>query len=103
MSVFSGELSRALTGLETLMGTPVCTLSGADFRCTPSTLRKGTEIVVGGMAVTITLTLIVRVDTGMAPTTGKQIVYSGTTYRIVNVGKAPGGSHYEIDVADLNR
>ena len=38
-----------------------------------------------------------------APTAGKKLAHGRKQYRIINVGDAPGGSHWEIDLADVSR
>ncbi len=105
MSRFGNELARGLLSLEGQMGNLTFTINGGDtpYLCTPSTLKRGNEIVIAGVAVTILFTLTVRQTVIGKPKTGVDLItYNGITYRVGQVSDVAGGSHWEIDLIDKN-
>lgn len=86
------------------MDSPALTWNGDPVACVPSSTRRGTVIIIGGVEAEIRLTLIARVAlfTGTQPTAGKPVTYGGTVYRIAAVTKTLGGN-YELDLMDANR
>jgi hypothetical protein len=104
MSRLSESLNRAQTELESNLGSPTFTYASTHYLCTPSTLRRGNVLVIGGKEIEVALTLIVRKTLlATAPAIGKTLVFDSITYRVVNVLTAAGGSHFEIDLASPHR
>ena len=103
------------------------TWQGASYACLASSLKRGTVIVVGGKEVEISLTLFVRkevlptqvtVDSlvitadstaykadnmSAPPRSGNKLTHRNITYRVAAVAEVAGGSHWEIDLMDVNR
>lgn len=113
--------------LEQKLGSPTYVCNGATIPCIPTTARRGTEIAMGGHLATVDLTLLVRVNalpTGVTvdstvitvdststtvdssqnrPVSGRKITHANKQYRVISIGTAPGGSHLEVDLEDVNR
>lgn len=105
MSRLSDSQSRGLAHHRAAQGSPTFTFGNETIACVVSTLKRGTVLEVGGIAVSIALTLIVRQEDieGTAPVAGKTVTYSGTSYRVLAVGKTAGGTSYEFDLGSVNR
>ncbi len=97
------EISEMLEVLEGEMAVASLTYASVTYPCSASTEKRGTVIVVGGEQVEIQMTLFVR-RTAMAtaPRTGRTLTYNALSYRILEVGTPQPGSHWEIDVGDVN-
>ena len=105
MSRLSDALNRGLSHHRAAQGSPTLTFGAETIACVVSTLKRGTVLELGGMAAEIALTLIVRQSdiAGTVPTAGKTVTHSGTSYRVLAVGKTAGGSSYEFDLGNVNR
>lgn len=99
------DLKTGLREMERALGSPVATIDGSGYACSSGSLRRGTVIIVGGMEVEISNTLFIRTDVmPTAPKAGvSKATVNGTQYRIVAVNKPAPGSHWELDLADLNK
>jgi len=107
--------------MESITGSQTFTWKGASVICTPSTLRLGQVIQVGGHEEEITLTLFVRrahfitadstlitvdselytVDSDMpVPVAGRLLTFRGKLYRIIAAREPAPMSHYELDLGD---
>lgn len=93
----------------------------AEIPCTPTSLRKGQLIELGGNLYTVDLTLIVRKDEFLTadstlitvdselftadndrphPVAGRTLIFRGTTFRIITARESGPRSHYELSLAD---
>jgi len=122
---FPAAITRALRKTEKLLSTPTFGWKNVTIPCTPSSLQRGIEIMVGGNPVEIGLTLFVRlsnfltadstlitVDSDLytadndkpVPVTGQIVTYPGndpgTRYRVLSAKLAAGGSHVVLHLAD---
>lgn len=99
------DIRKGLRDLNRVAGNPTCDISGRTVACVASTLKRGTSIVVGGVEVDVTLTVFVaKPDLASKPNEGNgKVTYQDRTYRIAAVAEVFGGSHYEIDLGDLNK
>jgi hypothetical protein len=77
----------------------------ATIPCVVSTLKRGTVVEIGGVAVEIAFSTIVRQAdiVGTVPTAGKTVTHGDVTYRVLSVGKTAGGTSYEFDLGSVNR
>lgn len=122
MSILSDIHDSALELLEDLTGNQTCTINGVRYPCIPSTLRRGTIIVVGGReeeiqgSVTIRKSLFDRFTADMDRMTvdstfftadqtaqkpgrsGQRLTKDEREYRILSRSESPDGSHYRFDL-----
>jgi hypothetical protein len=61
---FAEEASETLKDLEEVLDGPTCTYRGRTLPCVPSMLMRGTLLTVGGKQEEVTMTLVVRKDSG---------------------------------------
>lgn len=106
MSRLSASQSRGHAHQRAAQGSPTCTLAAlSGVPCVSNTLKRGTVVEIGGVAAEVKLTLTVEQSAieGEPPKAGKAATFGGGSYRILSVGKTPGGSTYEFDLGDPNR
>jgi hypothetical protein len=120
----SRRLGIALKRAEAITGNPTFTWHGTEVPCTPSTLRRGQPIEVGGHTAEVTMTLYVRrdqyftVDSTLTsvngdlwfgittdthkprPVAGRKLVFQGREYRILSAREPSPRSHYELELGD---
>lgn len=107
MSRLSDAQSRGLSHHESALGSPVFIWLTQTYQCTPSTLKRGTIVSVGGIEAEISLTLFVRqaVLSGAVslPASGKIVMHAAQTYRVLAFGTTAGGATYEIDLGNPHK
>ncbi len=110
--------------MERINGQQTFTWKGAEVYCTPSGLRYGTTLTLGGFEYAVQLTLFVRkdhfltVDTTLVtvdsilyttdndmvvPVTGRKCTFRGKVYRIIGCRESGPRSHFELDLADAKQ
>lgn len=127
-NVLATMLDAGLSLIESLNGGPTFTWNGDSIPCMVNSERRGTVLEIGGLALEVELTLIVRkslirggitadstivlvdstdwtVDSGVdkEPNPGKKLIRKGRTYRIASVRIAGTDSHYELDLVSPNK
>lgn len=124
MSALLAEpLIRAVSRLTTLCGNQTFTWNNTEVPCVPNSLTRGMVIEVGGLPVSIDLTLfvlftafatadntIITVDSDLytvdnelpTPVAGKTLIYRNVRRRIISAKLAAPLSHIEIHLADPN-
>jgi len=121
MSQLGTFIAAGLSHMESVTGSQTFTWKGASVVCTPSTLRVGQVIAVGGHEEEIALTLFVRrahfvtadstlitvdsdlytVDSDMpVPVAGRTLTFRGKLYRILSAREPAPQSHLELDLGD---
>lgn len=105
MSRLSASQSRGLAHQQAAQGSPVFTFASTEIPCAVSSLKRGTELMVGGFTAMIHTTLIVRRGdiTGSVPTAGQSVTYAGTSYRVLAVTRTAGAATYEFDLGNVNK
>lgn len=99
------------------------TWKGKEIPCVPSSLLRGTVIIVGGNEEIIDLTLFVRrihfitfdstlitMDNDLltmdndtpVPVAGRKLTFRGKQYRILTAKESGPESHFELNLADPN-
>lgn len=70
---------------------------------TPTMLRAGEQLLVGGKLATIRRTLIVRCSCfSAAPQVKQPLTFNSVQYRMADIQTAPDGVHYEIALMNLS-
>ena len=121
MSLLGDEISAGLEEMEAATGNQTFTWKSKEVACTPSSLRVGQVIAVGGHEEEITLTLfvlrshfvtadstLISVDSELHtmdsdlphPVAGRTLTFRGRLYRILAARSPASLSHYELDMGD---
>ena len=123
LSILGDEIAAGLVEMESLTGSQTFTWKTVEVACTPSSLRVGQAIAVGGHEEEITLTLFVRrshfitadstlitIDSNLFtadshmphPVAGRTLTFRGQLYRILAAREPASRSHYELDLGDAS-
>lgn len=98
------EVEAGLTELRRQLGNPTLTWNGAEVPYLRSTLRRGEQVELGGLQVTIDSTLFIQLQdmpTGYTvPSAKRLITVDDVEYRIADVRLVAPKSHYEIAITD---
>jgi hypothetical protein len=132
VSILAPLLERGLANLEHMLGTPTVVWQGHTLPCVVSSERNGTVLEIGGHAIEVELTIIIRksvldavkaqgitIDSTLIfidntdikidnagtdiPRSGKALVRRGKRYRVLSVRDSSSQSHYSYDCASPHR
>lgn len=121
LTLLGDEIRAGLLEMQCLTGSQTFTWKSAEVPCTPSVLRTGQAIAVGGMEEQITLTLfvlrehfvtadstLITIDSDLytsdssrpTPVAGRTLTFRGKLYRILAAREPASRSHYELELGD---
>jgi hypothetical protein len=86
------------------MGGITCEWNSGTYLCTPSSLKRGMTLSMGGFMEEIRLTLSIRSSllAGSQPKSGQTVIYADRNYRILQVDTEPG-AFVELDLGDVHQ